>query len=99
MIYGCLQPRELWFIDFNHVFSRQRLEEMQQKVEREQQLLSHRMKEVPLCTPAANCYWCSALLYTGERTASQAVGGVQERTRRNENSNNRENVAQVLLDR
>ena len=19
MIYGCLQPRELWFIDFNHV--------------------------------------------------------------------------------
>ena len=21
MIYGCLQPRELWFIDFNHVLA------------------------------------------------------------------------------
>ena len=20
MIYGCSQPRELWFIDFNHVY-------------------------------------------------------------------------------
>ena len=21
MIYGCSQPRELWFIDFNHVYT------------------------------------------------------------------------------
>ena len=23
MIYGCSQPRELWFIDFNHVYPTQ----------------------------------------------------------------------------
>ena len=56
------------------------MEEMQQKVEREQRMLSHRIREVCVCV----CVWCmrvniSANPTTGERATSKTVGDIQKR--------------------
>ena len=52
------------------------MEEMQQKVEREQRMLSHRIREVcVLCM----CVHISANPTTGERATPKTVGDIQKR--------------------
>ena len=62
---------------------------MQQKVEREQRILSHRIREVcvyytPLNRGPPTPYLPPTLCIIGEGAPPEAVGGVSKRARRNE---------------